>query len=347
MALVQYSDSDSDDGENEASTPAQTASSLPEANIENALKRKRDDAHSGSELPPLPAAFHDLYSTNTRVSTRDDPSLHGGRKRAVPHIEGNWPSHVYLEWIPSHTESQHLQNLIDSVQASIADANKSRARPISVPDITPLLRSPLGAPLPLHISLSRTLQIRTEDRETFLETLTSSLNKAAVKTFPIRFTSLRWVPNFERNRWFLILGIAKPPRDELNKLLTACNQAAERRGHPGLYTGGKGDGPMDESVLKGNARKRKKEKDGFIHINTSPDNADRSEAFHISIAWSLVGPAPEWMALLETVNVKREIQSPKDPIDAVKIKIGNVIHNFALGAKKVVLRKGEGILGLG
>lgn len=80
MSLVQYSDSDSD--AEPASPPA---------------KKPRVEPQPG--LPPLPAAFHDLYASSTRVSVKDDPSLHGGRKRVIPHVEGNWPSHLYLECV--------------------------------------------------------------------------------------------------------------------------------------------------------------------------------------------------------------------------------------------------------
>jgi hypothetical protein len=89
MPLVPYPDSDSDDGD--ISVPAV----LSKSTFQSAVKRKRSEDEDG--LPPLPAAFHDLYSTNARVSTSDNPSLHGGRKRAVPHVEGKWPSHLYLE----------------------------------------------------------------------------------------------------------------------------------------------------------------------------------------------------------------------------------------------------------
>lgn len=85
MSLVQYSDSESD-ADQPASPPA---------------KKPRHEAPSKgvATLPPLPAAFHDLYASSTRVSVKDDPTLHGGRKRVIPHVEGNWPTHVYVECV--------------------------------------------------------------------------------------------------------------------------------------------------------------------------------------------------------------------------------------------------------
>jgi hypothetical protein len=84
MGLVDYSDSEVDEDEtrgNETAPPA---------------KRRRVSG-APSNLPPLPQAFRDLYSSTVRTSTQDDPSLHGGRKRVIPHVSGNWPTHVYLE----------------------------------------------------------------------------------------------------------------------------------------------------------------------------------------------------------------------------------------------------------
>jgi hypothetical protein len=82
MALVDYSDSDSEEAQAEASSPT---------------KKRRVSKGDSNDLPPLPASFLDQYSSTVRTSTGDDPSLHGGRKRVTPHIEGNWPTHVYLE----------------------------------------------------------------------------------------------------------------------------------------------------------------------------------------------------------------------------------------------------------
>lgn len=92
MALVDYPDSESSEDEISPLIETDVAQSIDHGT----LKRKRDhDAHS--TLPPLPVSFHDLYASNSRTASQDDPGLHAGRQRLTPHVEGNWPTHVYIE----------------------------------------------------------------------------------------------------------------------------------------------------------------------------------------------------------------------------------------------------------
>ncbi|KAI9843867.1 MAG: poly(U)-specific 3'-to-5' RNA exonuclease, partial [Pleopsidium flavum] len=169
MALVDYSDSDSDS--------AVGAQNLDDhgCNLANGgLKRRRIGEISErphlSDLPPLPAGFHDLYASASRASSGDDPSLHEGRQRLRPHVIGNWPTHVYLEWYPSYTESNQLSDLISSIKATSQ----------SVQEIHSLLDSDLGTHLPLHISLSQPVVLVTQQRDTFAELFAQFIKQSGV-----------------------------------------------------------------------------------------------------------------------------------------------------------------------
>ena len=96
MSLVAYSDSEdsTSDGNskpNIGNIPASVKG------LKRTRKRKLDEEDQSPGLPPLPDSFHDLYSSTVRSSNQDDPSLHAGRQRQTPHIEGQWPTHVYIE----------------------------------------------------------------------------------------------------------------------------------------------------------------------------------------------------------------------------------------------------------
>lgn len=203
-----------------------------------------------------------------------------------------------------------------------------------------------------------------DDRDAFREELTSTLRKASVAPFSVDFDKLKWVPNFDRTRWFLVLGIQKPANDELNRLLTACNTAAEHCGHPALYVGGMGDGPMeqdDTGTDPDTARPSKKTKydsdqsrklpsSQIVASPTSEKSSsaelDRTDRFHISIAWNLIPPEPAWIKLIQEMDIRSLLHSPELPFDAVKLRIGREVHNIRLGDKKGATRKGSGILGL-
>jgi hypothetical protein len=215
--------------------------------------------------------------------------------------------------------------------------NSLRTKQLPIPTIVPSLQSELGAPLPLHVSLSRTLQIKTDHREKFLDTLNSSLRRAAVHAFGFEFRNLKWVSNFERNRWFLVLGIEKPAHNELNRILIACNKAAKASGHPALYSGGQGDGPMESGALT----------DPSKRLQHSQDEIDRTDYFHISLAWNLAEPDPEWVSLAQNIDVRKHIQSPEASFDVVKARVGNAVHNFELGTNRSGSATTGGFLGLG
>ena len=160
---------------------------------------------------------------------------------------------------------------LDQLDTVIADVEKSKGK------INSFLRSDLGVQLPVHISLSAPLVLRTDQKKEFAEAVTTFVSKSGARIFTIQPTELAWVSNFDVTRYFLVLKLTRPINDDLNKLLEACNASVARYGLERLY-----DRRTDAAA--GNVE-------------------DKYDAFHISIAWVLDKSTAENGAMLKAVKL--------------------------------------------
>ncbi|KAI0397398.1 U6 snRNA phosphodiesterase Usb1 [Xylariaceae sp. FL0594] len=351
MALVDYSSSDSSESVEDVrssgshsqprkrqklSYPPNNASHKSEART-SSVSSAVGSGNSKSELPPLPAAFHDLYASTVRVSASDDPTLHQGRKRVNPHKVGNWPSHLYIEWHPTEPERNVLCSLIIQLQSRLTSStlssspvhhapspeDASSANPIT---ITSFLTSDLGAPQPLHVSLSRPIVLETAQKDSFLSRLGSGIADSGVAPFDLVPLGLEWHRTEESARSFLVLrvgassttplpssssGDAKsekgdspaPVNDgdipgtgmtnpQLTALLQRCNALVTSFGQPALYAFASTSTSTPTSSRNLNLKPSTRIAAGVksrASPRTTRDATDVvvvDKAFHISIAWS-------------------------------------------------------------
>ncbi|KAL8639324.1 MAG: hypothetical protein Q9228_003630 [Teloschistes exilis] len=309
MALVDYSDSDNSSGEDDTRKQS------------NVLKRKRSlEPNQQPALPPLPDSFHNLYASNARASKHDDPSLHGGRQRQIPHIEGQWPTHVYIEWRPSGSESEILTNMLEKAKVSLPPNVRLES----------LLKNDLGADLPLHISLSRTLMLATHERQTFTDVFEAAIGTSDVKPFTVTLEKLHWVANYENNRWFLVLQAAKPEYNGLAELLVASNTVAKRFGQPSLYSPEKQSSPPMMTSGKFamgslNGAARAAPRDSGVDNSTFPltPGEDMSDHFHVSIGWTLERPHETSGSSGSSTMDGCDSEKLELEVHGIKVKIGN------------------------
>ncbi|CAF9910366.1 poly(U)-specific 3'-to-5' RNA exonuclease [Imshaugia aleurites] len=321
MALVEYSDSES--SSSDSHRPEQSHS---ESQKSQGIKRKHSST-SESTLPPLPDTFHDLYASTARVSNQDDPTLHGGRQRVTPHVEGNWPTHVYVEWFPSTEHSNRLSDLL-------TDFNNVQTLPEH--QVHSLLRSDLGAELPLHISLSRPVVLLAHQRQPFIDAMTRAISKTTLSPFKAAARGLEWVVNYEKTRWFLVLKLERAPQDGLNKLLHLSNQTVMKFGQPPLYTdlrqySAGGQNQKRQAGNQGRSKETSAAASSSVIPSESSNEFDLSSSFHVSIGWTLGAPTQPLREKLDATGV--DFQSLRVDVTTVKVKIGNGITAISLATK--------------
>ncbi|KAI2614848.1 hypothetical protein GGR54DRAFT_650835 [Hypoxylon sp. NC1633] len=354
MALVDYSSSDSEPAAEEP-----TSVSAKRRKISHGTNKPLNE--TAAALPPLPAAFHDLYASTVRVSTTDDPALHQGRKRVNPHKAGNWPSHLYIEWHPTPPQLHQLTSLLSALTLALS--------PLSV-TLHSFLTSDLGAPQPLHVSLSRPIVLSTAQKDGFLEQLTSRIGGCGVAPFDLAPRGLEWHRTRESERSFLVLSVGAAT--DTITATTPTSPASTDPNSPLLQRGRKAAGP----ALDGHTEQEQEEEPVSTTPQATPTNnakppqpppqsqnpelttllhhcnalakahaqpplyasrpgtGSRADAFHISIAWSFAEPTAEVRRRTEEVFTRMglggEILGTRVRVDGIKAKIGNVVTHVQL-----------------
>lgn len=142
----------------------------------------------------------------------------------------------------------------------------------------------------------------------------------------MHFTSLDWVANYEKTRWFLVLRIQQPSGDGLNKLLNLCNRIAKDRGQPPLY-----QSPRDSKVK---APESPKDSKYNIAGSSIPDSlpSDATNAFHFSIAWTLEKPDLELIDYTDALQKSEcdDVKKVTVKVEEIKAKVGNIVSIMRL-----------------
>lgn len=174
--------------------------------------------------------------------------------------------------------------------------------------------------LPLHVSLSRPLVLKTEQREPFLDQLRKGVQSSGVRAFLTRPRTLIWHPNEAGSRWFHVLGLRKREGDELYKLLNASNAVAKSFGQPLLYS----EDTTEHGVSDADAARTA--------------GRDPPERFHISIAWSLSAPP------LDMADVPARLTTePGDSADAEDVDIFALLEDTDIAFSEVKVRIGQDV----
>lgn len=158
---------------------------------------------------------------------------------------------------------------------------------------------------------------------------------AGLHRFRVGVAGVKWVPNFDRTRWFLVLELGRPEGDELNALLRAVNRCASAFGLPMLYCMEEVNG---ESAMK-NRLGVVQGKDTQKRGEQRSLEQDYTSNFHVSIAWQLAEPtASQKDQIVAATRDLLEAVALSMPYECVKVKIGNAVHDVHLSDRRPSIR---------
>lgn len=145
--------------------------------------------------------------------------------------------------------------------------------------------------------------LKTGQKDALLEDLTTMIASSGAQIFNVKSVETAWVSNSDQTRHFLVLKLSRPDNDDLNKLLRACNAWARKHELSELYV--ESMSPLDKT------------------------EADRTSAFHVSIAWALSKPKSAETGFNSNRQVN-DLDGFEITLREAKVKIGNVVTDIPL-----------------
>ncbi|KAI9208009.1 uncharacterized protein BJ171DRAFT_492349 [Polychytrium aggregatum] len=166
------------------SVAASPASDSKRIRIDASCGISADDEAHGAE--PAAAEPSDSSCPVDHIACSPGSSEHQGRIRSVPHIEGNWATHVFI----SVTPTDDLQLDIDAINTHASNRCGQAYHQFE---------------LPLHISLSRAVYLKVFQIPQFARLLGQSMNRHP--RFKVGFNGISHYQNDDKTRSFLALDV--------------------------------------------------------------------------------------------------------------------------------------------
>ncbi|KAG8214796.1 hypothetical protein J3R82DRAFT_9933 [Butyriboletus roseoflavus] len=152
---------------------------------------KEQPEHKKRKLPTLSSSL-------TVPTPVDNPALHQGRVRTVPHVEGQYATYIYVPLVLDHKDA--LYTLVEDA-VTLAKTH--------VPFLHTIGRQERdgvrAARWELHISLSHPLFLRAHQRDEFKRVIRQMASSIA--PFDASFATFSELANDERTRTFLTLDV--------------------------------------------------------------------------------------------------------------------------------------------
>lgn len=160
-------------------------------------------------------------------------------------------------------------------------------------------------------------------------------------SFDVLFSSLDWVPNFEKKRWFLVLRTEIPELNDLNKLLHISNKIVQEYGQPPLYA--KASEASRKTLNTGHGSNNAPRQSSQLKVDWT-GMEDVSDAFHVSIAWTLEPPSQGLLEITNALATDRsaDLKQFTVTVEEIKAKIGNVVTGIRL---RKGVSEGNGLFG--